>query len=92
METITNFFLGRWWSHLASVACLGFGVFCLLSIQRKNPLFKTKDRSKELMPSNKALVTLKSVIRGGGYTERGLKSFDGKASIYKSSVLVSYNF
>ena len=35
---------------MASVACLGFGVFCLLSIQRKNPLFKTKDRSKELMP------------------------------------------
>lgn len=50
METITNFFLGRWWSHLASIACLGFGVFCFLSIQRKNPLFKTKDRSKELMP------------------------------------------
>ena len=35
---------------MASVACLGFGVFCLLSIQRKNPLFKTKDRSKKLMP------------------------------------------
>jgi len=50
METITNLFLGRWWSHLASIACLGFGVFCFLSIQRKNPLFKTKDRSKELMP------------------------------------------
>ena len=25
-------------------------MFCFFSIQRKNPLFKTKDRSKELMP------------------------------------------
>jgi hypothetical protein len=50
METITSFFLGRWWSHLASIASMGFGAFCLISILRKNPLFKTKDRSKQLMP------------------------------------------
>jgi type I restriction enzyme, S subunit len=35
-------------------------------------------KSKELMTSNKALVTLKSINRGGGYSERGLKSFNGK--------------
>jgi len=42
-------------------------------------------KSKELMHSNKALVTLKSVKRGGGYTERGLKSFNGK---YKESQIL----
>ena len=40
------------------------------------------------MPSNKALVTLKSVNRGGGYTKRGLKSFDGK---YKDNQIVYEN-
>ena len=42
-------------------------------------------RSTELMPSNTALVTLKSVKRGGGYTERGLKSFEGK---YKENQII----
>ncbi|MBT6647050.1 MAG: restriction endonuclease subunit S [Thaumarchaeota archaeon] len=45
-------------------------------------------KSKELMPSNKALVSLKSINRGGGYTERGLKSFDGK---YKDNQIVYEN-
>ena len=45
-------------------------------------------KSSELMPSNKALVTLKSIKRHGGYTERGLKSFDGK---YKESQIVHEN-
>ena len=40
------------------------------------------------MPSNKALVTLKSVKEGGGYTERGLKSFNGK---YKDNQIVYEN-
>ena len=35
-------------------------------------------KSQDLIFSNKALVTLKSVKRGGGYTNNGLKSFDGK--------------
>ena len=35
-------------------------------------------RSQDLIFSNKALVTLKSINRGGGYTSKGLKSFDGK--------------
>ena len=35
-------------------------------------------RSKDLILSNKALVTLKSIKRYGGYTDNGLKSYDGK--------------
>ena len=35
-------------------------------------------RSKDLTLSNKALVTLKSIKRYGGYTNNGLKSYDGK--------------
>lgn len=34
-------------------------------------------RSADLVPSATALVTLKCFLRGGGYTEQGLKSFDG---------------
>lgn len=34
-------------------------------------------KSSELMPSSTALVTLKSVARGGGYRPEGLKSFVG---------------
>jgi type I restriction enzyme, S subunit len=45
-------------------------------------------RSVDLIPSNKALVTLKSIKRNGGYTERGLKSFNGK---YKDSHIVHEN-
>ena len=45
-------------------------------------------KSKELVPSNKALVTLKSVNRGGGYAERGFKSFNGR---YKDSQIVYEN-
>lgn len=35
-------------------------------------------RSQDLIFSNKALVTLKSINRGGGYASKGLKSFNGK--------------
>ena len=35
-------------------------------------------RSTELGPSNAALVTLKSVLRGGGYSPDGLKSYTGE--------------
>jgi len=45
-------------------------------------------KSKELMHSHKALVTLKSIKVGGGYTERGLKSFDGK---YNQNQIVHEN-
>ena len=38
--------------------------------------------SDELQPSNKALVTLKSINRGGGFNSSGFKEFNGK---YKSS-------
>jgi type I restriction enzyme, S subunit len=45
-------------------------------------------KSQDLKLSDKALVTLKSFIRGGGYTEKGLKSFDG---LYKNSQVVKEN-
>jgi len=35
-------------------------------------------RSEDLQTSNNALVTLKSINRGGGYTKRGLKEYSGK--------------
>ena len=38
-------------------------------------------RSDELKPSNTALVTLKSIERGGGFKEDGLKSFIGEYKI-----------
>jgi len=38
--------------------------------------------SDELQPSNKALVTLKSINRGGGFNSSGFKEYNGK---YKSS-------
>ena len=45
-------------------------------------------KSQDLKFSNKALVTLKSVKRGGGYTNIGLKSFDGK---YNENQVVKEN-
>jgi restriction endonuclease S subunit len=42
-------------------------------------------RSSELQESNAALVTLKSVARGGGYREDGLKSYSGQ---FKSEQVV----
>ena len=39
-------------------------------------------RSAELMPSKYALVTLKSIARGGGFNNDGFKEFDGR---YKES-------
>ena len=62
----------------------------------KNHLDLTKGvsyKSSELIPSNKALVTLKSIKRGGGYVERGLKSFDGKYKdvqiLYENDMIVA---
>ncbi|MGP6294322.1 restriction endonuclease subunit S [Caldiplasma sukawensis] len=38
-------------------------------------------RTDQLTPSNNVLVTLKSVVRGGGFTKKGFKSYSGD---YKS--------
>lgn len=42
-------------------------------------------KSSELKPSNHALVTLKSIERGGGFSRRGYKEFTGK---FKESQIV----
>ncbi len=45
-------------------------------------------RSQDLKTSEKCLVTLKSIQRGGGYVGNGLKSFDGK---YNENQVVKEN-
>ncbi|ULB47903.1 restriction endonuclease subunit S [Limnospira fusiformis KN01] len=42
-------------------------------------------KSSELIPSDTALVTLKSIQRGGGYSQNGLKPYSG---IYKSDQII----
>ncbi len=58
----------------------------LVHLDRVTTLTKGRSyRRRELVPSDTALVTLKSFVRGGGYRAEGLKPFGG---MYKSEQIV----